>query len=953
MIAMGRLAARLVSIAAVGWWFLQGSAGRAAEPLQLPSVDHSRVVYVYDFSTQLFQTDDGEICIDREPDIWNDHCIERYARRELPFPHRRLRAHRSNDAYLSGNVPLRGVDPAGRAWFGPHGLKEELLVRWIDRGVLFQRTLGRGYRKGPAVTACPPRWPWLGEDMLGSDQGIWIAGTDRIHLLDGGQRTEQPLPRPKDAGDERDLFGDGPNIIHWSNQLYRFGDERWLVRSFDTNCKHPGSFVIRLVGEPGTIVARLKDEFVAGLIHHRQAIHILIARKVGENHPSEYQPARILRFDLEGPLAEPLERIHAEIARLGDPDRRERAAASAYLQRLPRMQVAVLHRALDQPLMPEQINRLNDAIQAIEQRDIETTPSLLDEAPAAKLMLVDRQGRQYAQLWTEDGPTARGLICDGGAGTPLKLPSSQFTFDCQGDDGRIYGHDERMIYVLDDDARLMPIAELGSLAGQEIRVVATHQGLLGLGVKMTVGSREAFVPHWLDLANEAETPLLDGQSIASGLSRAGNDSDHLPVTPGPDGRLWFVRNPDSDAELLRDIRKKVAAQLMIAESGVVRPLSEPVGLSVEQTVWPIARDAAIVATTTGYPGGNVLFHDRGKTHCVESLEELLQTHHARLLEVLPDGAAFFAGNTHERSWLIRLGDSFYVQEVVFHRFENGSGYFNTAGIFRAGQWVKRADERLGREPFRPIVNRIAGIDPATHRILGFTNNWKDLAWIPIASDAPDAQTLERHEIPWAWTWYNQTSRPRMDGAWTLTPKVAERLIEMAPKRKEEAAARGSDVPSVDARYLSDDMPGFRRWTGGGWREVPHTLYGGKAWEDAADGVWHVRVREASVTFPDGRSQLIPLDAGLPDQYRLAIESADAVWLASAHSLTRFRLEQGVEGKQWIPDRRLRLPRFGATFAGPWIIGRDMYYTSAGELFHLPLQQAMESASIIPSAALPD
>ena len=65
-------------------------------------------------------------------------------------------------------------------------------------------------------------------------------------------------------------------------------------------------------------------------------------------------------------------------------------------------------------------------------------------------------------------------------------------------------------------------------------------------------------------------------------------------------------------------------------------------------------------------------------------------------------------------------------------------------------------------------------------------------------------------------------------------------------------------------------------------------------------------------FSDGQRQLISLDAGTPKQFRMAVESADAVWVASQQSLRRFRLERDKDGRpsRWVADQTFCLPRFG-------------------------------------------
>jgi hypothetical protein len=187
---------------------------------------------------------------------------------------------------------------------------------------------------------------------------------------------------------------------------------------------------------------------------------------------------------------------------------------------------------------------------------------------------------------------------------------------------------------------------------------------------------------------------------------------------------------------------------------------------------------------------------------------------------------------------------------------------------------------------------------------------------------------------------NNTSLPRFTGGWMLTPGAAEHFQKAHILRVKEARDRGVSMPEIFPEYHSADMPAFRRWEDGKWRTIEQSLYGGEVWEDAAGGLWHFRVREAEVTFPDGRRQLIPLDAGTAKQFHLAVESEDAVWVASQQSLCRFCLERNECGRpsRWAGERVFRLPCFGVGFVGPWIAGESLYYLSAGKLFHVKMDE---------------
>jgi hypothetical protein len=292
----------------------------------------------------------------------------------------------------------------------------------------------------------------------------------------------------------------------------------------------------------------------------------------------------------------------------------------------------------------------------------------------------------------------------------------------------------------------------------------------------------------------------------------------------------------------------------------------------------------------------------------------------------------------ERVSLTRLGDTFYVEGTPRWTDAATISHAASSGFFRNGHWLHETTNSVSA----PHINRWSAADITTHRILGFQDAWKVLRWIPIASDAGAVEELARQSEAWAWHWYDHTHLPRYAGAWTLMPEAATHLIAVTPQRQAESKQRGED----ETRFNSADFANFRTWTNSRWRESGFSLYGSEPWSDGSGGVWFFRVREVEVLFADGHRQLIPLDAGLVDRYRLAIESPDAVWVASQETLTRFRLERDKDKRpsRWVKDRVFRLPAFGLGFAGPWITGENFYYVADSKLFHVTLTELKRASS---------
>ena len=847
----GRLSCQRIIAAMVVFVTLARPIGAEPPSGELPRVDQCRAVCVCEPGTELLQAPDGTVWLDREVRPRHDECRLRYAKREMPFPLRRLRAHTQTDRFLPAYVDLQGVDARGRPWFLGRALGGEnkigrIVLSWIDSGILRRRQLEGGYNRQPAGRTFEARWPWAGSDVLcDADGTVWVVGATRLYKLAAGKTPDDepdhiPFPVPNDRKQAEDLLG--ARNPYWGHQVYRFGGSVWVVRGFRGNCHTPGTFVVRFVGRRSRIVAWLPRQHVGGLVHHAGDVYIL-AREID----APQKPTAILRARLAEPAPQPVEGVRRRIAELDDDAWARREAASKWLAKLPFSQLDLLREALAKSTSAEQQHRLGLAMRTISSRRDEVAPATLEGASAARLVLVDRDGRQHVRPWEGDHPQAEVLVFDGKTCAKIALPSPDFSLDCQGGDGRLYGHDRQALYAREaKEAAWRPVASLGELAGHDVRVLATGD--------------------------------------------------------------------------------------------TVRELTGKMVTSIDPSVWPLAKDTAIVATMSGNDGiEGVLFYDQGQAHEARSLAELLEDHHRRLGEVMEDGAAFTAGDHYEQVYFIRMGDALYVHEAVYKRIGGGCGMFSSCGIFRDAQWIERRDQG-GFGPnrnYQPIVTRLAGLDLRTHRLLGFVDGCKTLKWIPMAPDATGGEeVIHKDSVAWAWYWMNNTSLPRFTGAWTLTPEVAEHLREVRPQRVEEARKHGESVPEAFPEYRSADMPSSQRWEDGKWRRIDQSLYGVAVWEDGAGGVWQFRVREAEVTFSDGRRQLIPLDAGIPGQFRLAVESPGAVWVASQQSLRRFRLERDAPGRptRWLADRTFRLPRFGVGFAGPWIAGESLYYVSGGVLY---------------------
>ncbi|MEX0774931.1 MAG: hypothetical protein WD042_04350 [Phycisphaeraceae bacterium] len=917
---------------------------RAAEEAALPRIERVKIVYGYEPGVRLVPAADGTMLIDSEPEVWHDDCVARYQARPFAMPHRRLRQHGNTNVQFQNHVPLQGVDALGRAWFvyAPHRAKEGLLWMIAD-GQLTRQSIGEDYAQCD-MPRCPARWPWVGHELLIDDQGGgWVVGRDKLLRLDknGKVSGETAFPKPGHEQDEKDLHGTSP---YWSHQVYRLGDSIWVVRSFYSNCRTPGSFVLRFRDGDAALMLRTTRQYVTGLVAQRGGVCALVEDRIDDTRPEQYKPVEVLHIQLRQPKAQPDRTVAALIADLTSDSFHTRERATAALGQLPIAQLPLLETAAKNPADADQKDRLQQAMRAVRALGPESVQrAKLGGADAARLALVDGKGRAYLQLWDGDSPTRQWQIGQGDQWQRLEAPSPQFTIDCENRDGLIYGHDERRLYSLEPQGKeLTPLASLGDLTGSEVRVLTEQQGLLCVSIPMSVDGRVKPAPLWLDLRQPAQDPPLVGAALVDRLMPHDNASRHHPVAVGDKDLLWFVRysrQPVRDAAP-GAARYKVSTQLARIRGFDVTWLNEPTPTSFDPTVWPLGPHAAIVMTMSGNDGvAGVLLHDEERTTVYPALQELLEAEYLRLMQVMSDGAAFVAGAHHERAWLIRMGDGFYLEEQVYERFRNGAGSYERSGLYRAGQWVKQDRERpQGRDTYQPVINRVMGLDVRTHRVLGYCDRWKTLKWVALASDSAPEETVASGATPWAWCWFDQSPLPRFTGAWGLAPAALDHFYKAQQQRRAEAEARGSEMPDFDARYHKQDFQTMRRWRQGRWRELNQSMYGGAVWEDAAGGVWHMRTREAQIILGDGSEQLLPLDAGSLDQYRLVIESKIAVWVASQTALVRYELAPDEQdGKHmWQARQRFALPRLGVHFAGPWVARNNLYWMSGDTLYAAPL-----------------
>ena len=910
---------------------------RAADP-ELPRIDSARIVYMYDRGTELARLPNGGVAIDVEITPLHDGCRERYAAREFPFPHAHLRSPHTGKAGFNDYVPLVAVNEKSVAYYLDPSEDQKRCVLWtIAGGQLNRREFSGYYYEARSFPNVPDAASWVGRSLLvDQKQTVWVVGTDRIFTLTGEQSHEISLPALANADENQDLSSAGS---YWANQLFRIGDSLWLTRRFTSNCHTTGSFVIRIADDSARIVTRLKEEFADGVIHHNGRGYLLVDHKTPDNIRDTFIPHKILMLSLAvGPDRSAAE-IHAAIADLENDEFATRQRATKILSDLPESRLGLLNEALRKTTGEESTARLHQAIDAIVARGTDVQVTKLADWPAARLLFVDPDGRQYVQAWRAGEPQTKMLIIEEKAITPVDLPSKGFVIDCVGDNGRLYAHDEAKLYTIDRSRnQITPIASLGTLAGHELHIVATRKSWVCLAFKVGKEYEKEQSIVWLNLAEEPGMPLLRGESIAERLPVQDNLLENYPTVRGPGGRLWFIRHGVKRSEVIARLgpTARVTTQLCRAEAGKVTELGEPLATGFNPSIWPLSRGTAIVPTIGGDEGINgVLFHDRGTTERARSLKALVETYHERLMEVMPDGAAFTAGADWQACCLVRLGDALYIKQKVYVAERNGMcGDFAAVGVFRGTDWAIYRQEKSSGE-FDPLLAHIVGVDAKMGAVLGFDKQYATLQWMKFDGATITANPVHSQEGSWASTWPDCSALPQLSCGWTLTPEAAAHWKEVYPIRLEEARQRGSKSPEWDAQVRSADLASVRRWEDGQWRVLPHSLQGGSTWQDADDGTWSLRQREAEVLYPDKPSQLIPLDATSFYAGRLTVESTHTVWVTTQQSLLRFRRETDAAKPKyglWVLDRGFQLPRLGVDFAGPWIAGKHMYWVSGQQLY---------------------
>ncbi len=906
-----------------------------ADEVLLPCVDKCRTVYVCEVGTKVLQLPDGTVCIDDQERILNDPGRQYYNGLARPFDARRLR-----DITESLDDPglgiFQGVDANGHAWFcDGYSSKHGLRMACVQGRTCFRQSFGKGYSGGPDPSAHAFGWSAKGRNSLCDRQGqIWVVGLKSLYRLGNklaDKPVEIPFPIPENADDAKDLLGTGRNMSCLGHQVYSFGGAVWVVRSMTSNCKHCGTFIVRFSVGTSTIMACLREQYVNALVRHGGDVYAFIESE-SKNKDRTFSPRHILRFRLIEPAARPAERIRQKIDALDSDKWTVRDEATKWLSELPTAQVKLLQEAMAKPRSMEQQVRLEKAIAAIASRSGEAKVGELEGFRQARLLYVDRAGRQYVQAWGDNGGQSRMLVLDGKTSVSVKLPSTEFAIGCQDADGIIYAWDKKRIYSISKNLEIQPIASLGTLAGSNVQVLAAQKGLVCIGVPH---DRQRSQPIWLDLKATSTIPVLPGKVIADGVAMTSNRSKSYQLAVGPKDSLWFVRYKRATG---KPRESSPSTQLLRALGDKVETLSGDLPTSVDPSVWPLAEDTAIVSTQWDFRQHGVIWYHKGEAQVYSSLKELLEAQHVQIAKVAADPVVFTGGDNWEKVWFVRVGESFYVEDYIDVQRNNGGGRVDRSMLMRKGKWVEERQHSIGSgKDWEPLLNRLIDLDANSGRVLAFQESWKTLRWVDLAKGGPaeDIQSLQRG---WAWRHLNRTHLPRFAGSWMMTPPAGKRWAKLYDQRIEASRKRGIELDTCFLKYKSDDFAAFRRWDGGKWRSLNHSIYGTAIFQDAAGGVWQFCSRHAKVSFPGRPDQTIPLDAGHAEDFRLVIESPDAVWVASQESLWRLGLVRDATDKpmRWEVTKQFRLPRGGLKFAGPWIAGRSLYYLSNSALHHVAL-----------------
>jgi hypothetical protein len=855
-------------------------ATSASAPAPVPA-ENCRLVYVFENETVIRSLPGGELGIDKQVTPANDGCRKRYASRTLPLPMRDLRKcdAPSKIAYHH----FEGIDAQQAAWFSKFDSnKRTHTVSRALNGTLTQMTFDSS-NMGGQIGGRPvePRWPLVGKDVLVESGGtVWVAGADGLIKITGTERHTVPMPVYGTEKEQHDLTGSKNNPC-WDNRLYNFGSSRWLTRSFTSNCHKPGSFVLCERDGGLTVLERFHDRYVTGLVRHGEFVYMLIERRTIRDYGTDdWTCDEIRRVALGGqaPAAQPNKALPCDESSLGG-------------------------------------------------------------AEAGRLLLVDDKGRQYVHVWRKNAPTPDVLVVSATGLAQVKLPDAAVSLDCIGDDGLIYGISGRQVVAVDGgDERRRPSARavitLPEQGPQNVRVAGVSRSMVCLSYGSNTYEPTQVL---LDPTTPPDLPVLRGKAIATGLERRSNEGMHYPIVPGPDGKLWFAKlaaqQPGQHGQ------PNYAVQLCTADGAEVKEhLEEAVSFAGNPSIFVAGPKTAVVVAAEGRLDNrsSVLFHDRGAAREFNSLIALAEDQEDALLETLPDGVIFACGDWHERAVLARIGNAIYVKGQEYKTDRHGGGFLSFSGLRRKGDWALMSRAGFGQHDAKPLFGRLFGLDPSAGKALVFSGDYLTAGWYDLNSN--DIAAIATCEQEWAWYWPNLTASPRIEGAWWLTPQAGAYLVTVAARRQAENTDAGREPWDIEMR--EDDFLAFWRWRDGEWRMLPYSLWGGCVWEDASGSVWHMRVREACVYFEDGRRQIIPLDAGALMDYRLVVESKNAVWVASAQSLTRFVLTRDARGRplQWRADQRASyaLPMLGAYFQGPWICGSNVYWCSGSTLYHAEL-----------------
>ena len=935
-----------------------------------PSLCDRKVVFMYDAGTEVIQGLDGNLWLKKAPRPFHEENIRNYKKVRQPFgPSRKILG--LADGGEASNVHFLMLDSANRRWFrGEVSTSGKKILKWISEGKLYSRNSDYNHGGSYRLDLYRPAAKGLcGREIMEDDSGrIWSVGLKHLWKFEKGEWTSIALPVPADPKEAHDLSRigrEGRGHPYLANGLSRWGDHLWLIRSFRSNCYKPGSFLVHFVdgADTGRVVFRMKDRYITGIIPDGSGFVFFIGRRKEDFDGTEiFVPEEICRINYAQKRDLSDQTIRRKIADLGAGKWKVREAASKELKGLPPSWAGMLKDILEkEKLSLEQTSRLKEVIKAITSPDADISRAhSISGFTAGRLAFVSRGRRWYIQPYRAGRPAPVLLVTEGdGKFRKVALRDPGFHFDLQGPDGTIYGHDEKYLYRLRrKDDSLLPILSLENFRTDKLKLVAAKEGKLCFQVRRWGHSslRNHFV-FWVDPGRKCIHPPPPGKAIADGVWEEGVNQGHYPVAVGPDKGLWFLKHCreqlDGRTRYVWGPMRSVETQLWRTDENGPRRLTDWVSTSFEPSVWPLKHNAAIVMTTGGNTGasGRFLYHD-GEVFREKTLKLIIEKHDKLLLKLVPDGAMFFVGDIHEEGCLIRAGKSFYMAEKYYQRFSDGSGTIESSGIYSGGGWKEYRCTKWRVSGYKPIMVRPCGVDPSRGRLLCFSNDYKTLMWKSMVKEDKDISLITA-KAPFAWWRSNRTELPRLTSAWILKHQVMAQYDKMHEIKLAEARkAKGKDdVDEWDIKYRSSDVVGFRRWNGKSWDEYDGSFYGGYVWEDHSGCIWHLRLREASVRLPDGRKQVFPLDGSTLETARLAVESEDAVWIATQQSLWRFALRRDGKGKceSWRGARAFSLQGLSYDFHGPWIAGPYMYYLSRTKLYRTKLSDMVGASRGISSA----